>query len=516
MSGAAHLSPAAAPAPRHGAAARFLASAWLTAALFAIAAVQQAVGHLDADVSWLITLAEQVLDGAAPYRDIMEPNPPAAFLSLAPAVLAGRWLAVRPEAMVVVWTLLLAGGALGLCATLGPREADPVRAGWMRNGATYLLTVAPAFMFAQREHFALIAMAPALARLSASGAPAPPWARALAGLGAAAALSFKPIFVLALLGPVAAVWLRARSERPPLALEIVVAMGAGLALAAALAWAFPDYLTRALPLVMDVYTASHEDTGVLLRHSLGPVYVALAALFLALARLAPPGAPSMVPFLASVGFFACFVLQRKGWMNHGYPAVALVLYAMLRLLVDRSTVWRGGLGRALALYAAIPAFVSAPAFFGVGVMLTDKEENPGLIAAVRSVAPPRPTIVVLGFRIPIGHPLTRRVDGVWAAPSASLWVYDMVETLLADPTLPPDRRARLEAYGRDDLARFAAALRRRPPDVVLVEGARAHALAATRPELAGALDNYRKAAVAGPIEVWTRAMDAPRAVGRSE
>ena len=69
---------------------------------------QQAIGELNCDVSWFITFAERVLDGATAYRDISDPNPPAAFLLYMPAVLVARALGVRVEAATVVAALVMA------------------------------------------------------------------------------------------------------------------------------------------------------------------------------------------------------------------------------------------------------------------------------------------------------------------------------------------------------------------------------------------------------------------------
>ena len=68
--------------------------------LCATAALQQSLGHHNADNSWLISVAEQWLGGAKPYVDVLETNPPGAFLIYAPAAALAGLLGLRSELVV--------------------------------------------------------------------------------------------------------------------------------------------------------------------------------------------------------------------------------------------------------------------------------------------------------------------------------------------------------------------------------------------------------------------------------
>src|SRR5436305_4316156 len=65
--------------------------------LAAAAILQQVFGHVNTDNSWLITLCERVLNGATPYVDFIEVNPPASILLYLPWVALARAIGVRPE-----------------------------------------------------------------------------------------------------------------------------------------------------------------------------------------------------------------------------------------------------------------------------------------------------------------------------------------------------------------------------------------------------------------------------------
>jgi hypothetical protein len=136
-----------------------LAGPGASAALIVAGVAGQAAGHIDSDVSWFLTLAEKYLDGASFYDGVVviEPNPPVSFLSLVPVVALARLFHLPPEPLLVAAVTLFALASLRFCAVaLGPTlRADR---GLLLNGALWLALVAPALVFAQREHLALIAM----------------------------------------------------------------------------------------------------------------------------------------------------------------------------------------------------------------------------------------------------------------------------------------------------------------------------------------------------------------------
>ena len=78
----------------------FNALAWLAALALAVAGRHIALANTD--VSWLLTLDEKWLDGARPYVDIVETNPPMSLYLYMPVVLLGRWTSIAPDRAVVV------------------------------------------------------------------------------------------------------------------------------------------------------------------------------------------------------------------------------------------------------------------------------------------------------------------------------------------------------------------------------------------------------------------------------
>lgn len=494
-----------------------LASPWTTLALALIAIAQQIAGHLDCDVSWFITFAEKFLDGAVPYVDVTDPNPPAAFLALAPAVALARALDVAVEPVVAGLVFLFAYVSFIVSALVFRSGAPRSREDWglLVNGAVFLLLITPAMVFAEREHIALLALAPMLATLAASaegGRVATPL-RVIAGAGAGVAVCFKPFFALAIVLPALALAARERSPRLLLTAEMATALGVCFGYAAATLLFFPAYAGYALPVIVDVYQPARDTSSNLAFFTLAPFNIALlVALAIASARgfATPPVAPGFVApaaarvcAYASAAFLAGFFLQGKGWSNHAFPGVALALLAWCFFALDKHPRVQAVRDGRLFKFVFLPAFIAAPMLFGAVKVLTNVEEHPGLRAEIARVAPPHPRVIAMARQLDYGHPVTRQLDGVWVGRPNALWTASLAAYLLRD-VKDPQWRARLEEYRRRDLAGFMEDVRDGRPDVIVVEDRDTREWVVKQPETARALDGYEKAGQAGEIEIWTR------------
>ena len=142
-----------------------LPATWIAAAaLVAVAALTQARYGMMADVSWLIDCDERWLDGAVPYRDFIETNPPASLWLYLPAVAAARALHVSSEFAVSVFGFALAAAALALSAGVLRRvKVEPA----LGLAALLALVVLPGQTFGERDHFAAIFGFPFVALMAA-------------------------------------------------------------------------------------------------------------------------------------------------------------------------------------------------------------------------------------------------------------------------------------------------------------------------------------------------------------
>ncbi|MGE5368958.1 MAG: hypothetical protein ACM3PD_05085 [Chloroflexota bacterium] len=497
--------------------AAILASPWITLLLVGVAIAQQLAGHIDCDVSWFITFAEKVVDGAVPYVDVTDPNPPAAFLSLIPAVTLARALGVSVEPVVAALVFVAAFLSIGLCALIFRAGARRSREDWglLLNSAVFLLLVAPEAVFAEREHVALLALAPMLATLAvrADGGRVAAPLRLLAGLGAGVAVCFKPFFLLAFILPAAALAFRERSVRLLFSTETIAAAALSVLYGVGTLLFFPAYAEYALPVIADVYQPARDSWLRIAVLSVAPFnFAALLSLAIASARgfAHPPAAPrfvaptaALVCAVSSVGCLLGFFIQGKGWPNHAYPGLVLALLAWCFFALDPHPRARDAREGRLFKFVFLPLFIAAPVSFGAINQLANAEEHPGLRAEIARVSPAHPRVIALARQLDFGHPLTRQLDGTWVGRPNALWTSAFAGHLLRNA---PDEaaRARLEDYRRRDLAGFAADVREGRPDVIIVEDQGTRERVARLPETAGVLDGYEKTAQAEEIEIWTR------------
>jgi hypothetical protein len=558
--------PLAAASSREGIALRFAVTvaAWarpaaplaLTLTALAAAIVAQARFGAIADVSWMITISEKWLDGAIPYVDFVETNPPAAILLYVPPVALARALGAHAEFMVAVWGFAGCGAAVAATATILKRagllqELGPASLG----AALFALTLLPGRAFDERDFFVALLALPALGVAAARASGAAPSARSIvaAGLCMAAVVATKPPYALLFVGPAAYIATRRGAGAALRASEYGLAAAAALAYAAVVAWQFPAYLDDVLPAVAAAYLPVREAARDLIVNA---AVVAWAAFAVALALVAGPRlrAPLVAtPALAAVGALATFYIQGKGWLYQAYPALALIALAFGAAL-DRRGATQGRLavlaaaGVAAALVgslAPIPPFAGAVAVALVvgGALLAvsgrrmaaaERETRLAEIAAaavagavwlfftapptapdrefVRAVAAlgPHPRLAAIAEGLGIGFPLVRQVDGVWVQRTQGMLLTSSARRLIDEN--PGDaaiaqRLAPIVARERDAVAED---IRRSRPDGILVNtvNPRFHRWAMTDPTLAAALADYAFAtssrAADWPIDLYVR------------
>jgi hypothetical protein len=476
-------------------------------AVIIIAVVQQSIGHLNGDDSWFITFAERYLDGLTPYVDVSDPNPPAAFLAYVPAIYFARRFAARPEFVVALFTFVGAGLAIFISGRVlrGAGLLSRAQAPGALAVALYLCLVAPAFCFAEREHFAFLALLPIAAVIGARAADRPvalPTAM-LAGFGAGLATTFKPYFLLPLALAFAGTLLVRPKRAGRLVPEIAAAAIVLATYAAAVLLVFPAYLGT-VSLVLDVYAPVRDGISNLLT---SPPFICNVAVLGALAYTARRGFVDLrarVLALFSIGFLATFFIQGKGWTNHAYPGLAFALLALAAQLrfFAAPALRAARRQRLFTMYVFLAVFCAAPFLFGAMQILTNGEEHPGLTAAVARIAPPQPRIAALAEQLDFGHPLVRRLGGVWVGRQNCLWISWGVKYLRGGGDADPSAEARRSKYLGADLEMFAEDVRNGKPDILLVESRQLADWARAQPALSGLFDAYIQAGSAGDIGIW--------------
>lgn len=474
----------------------------LVGAILMVGTAWHIAGPANTDIAWLLTVGGRILDGAVPYRDIIETNPPGSVLLYLPAVLIGRASRLDAQAVAMGLTgLACAACLLGCASALRPVMLPGLR-GPLTAAVAAVLVLLPLGSFGQREHVIFMTTLPLLCGVaSRSVGGAGRRAAALAGAAAAVGFAVKPYYVLGLVGPAVLLWRRRGWRALAGSVDLWTAGCVAGALLCAQLLLFPAFAHDVLPLLVRIYLPQRQPMADLLGTQIGPAAIAaLGAAFVTRRLLPHPdravAALADTAALASGGFFAAYLIQGKGWPYQAYPAVASALVS-LAVTVLLSPPNRGGSKAWLARVAA-----SALAGFGApwfDARLDIDVAAPGLVAAVARLGP-HPRVMSVASDIAIGHPLVRRVGGVWVGTLMSGWIEQCVTTISGSGARQGPYAAELAFEART----MASDIRDRDPDAVLALAATWDRWIARKPEVAAALVNYHPAGTYGIVTLWTR------------
>jgi hypothetical protein len=480
---------------------------WLVlAALFAVAVILRHLLAANTDVSWLLTVAERVMDGQRLYIDVIETNPPMAVLTYIPGIAIARALGWPAEMVTDGLVFVAIFASLGMVACI-LKNSTALRgvAGWpLALLAFAILAILPAKTFGQREHIAVVELLPVLALYASrmKGESPPFWAALAAGIGAGLALSFKPHFVIGIVCGLAALAIYARSWRILFAPENFMA-GAILAIYILCTIAFyPAYLSVIVPLVRDIYILVGASAVEMIKTPAVPIWAAAIFAALVLKRHGRIDSTLVLLLATSFGFMLVFFLQRKGWPYHSYPMIA---FAMLGL--GYALAMRGPRDRALGLFAMATlaiAFVQSMLWFNWAF---DKAFDARPLWASIARLGPHPKILAITGEPGLGHPLTRALQGTWVSRQQGLWVAAYLRNPRNGLSLDPQRKAVLDVYAARERAMLIEDIKKTQPTVVLVDNFSDHwsGWLKDNPDVAGLLGDYRLVATINDIEVRAKA-----------
>ena len=483
--------------------------------IIALTMAQQMLGHQNCDNSWLFTAAERLLDGGRPYVDLIETNPPASFLIYAPWVAMARLLGLSVEFVVNGFVFAVGIGVLLFSGSI-LRRADllkPLETGLLLNLACVVLIFMAGLSFGEREHLAALGVLPLLAVYAARahGASCRLADAILAGLIAGLVVVIKPHFALAALFPLLAVMAHRGSWRPAFQAENWVILCLCLAYVALVAWRYPAFFAI-LPMLVDVYVAMKRPWLELLSEACFLLNVMIIAGVLLVGRRACLQVLVGLPLCASLGFMGAYLIQMKGYVNHGLPGVCMALLAAgalaapalvdLRLRGGDAALWRSM--RRPVLFGLFPLMVGAPILFGAMLQFTDWEEHKGLLPAVQRLAPVQPRMIALSGQLDVGFPVVRRSGGVWVGRPHSLWLTVASLTLIKAGIGDDAYRARLAVYIDQDARMFHEDVRVGRPDLILVDDDERTRKAMAHPDIVAALADYAPRETVGDITLWMR------------
>ncbi|MCB1533687.1 MAG: hypothetical protein KDJ44_02930 [Rhodoblastus sp.] len=469
----------------------------LTTIILAIAAFIQIRGGFNLDVSWFITFAERTFQGAIPYVEVSDPNPPASIMIYLPALFAAKWTGLKVEALVAIMTFAMAIASAKMASSF-----DPSRRSITYLAALFSLTVVPAAMFAEREHYAAIAALPAVAAIVAAGRGLAISRAVKLAAGAVGALTvaFKPHFAAALAIPAIYATVRRRSLRWISPWEVAAFVGVlGLYVAVSY-YAYPAYFTIALPEAVRLYAGAHATIWMAIGSANIWFMIAVVTVSMALALRFTLSPAATGAALASLGFaIACFVQQRYQ-VNHTSPAVEIGTVA----LIEAAFVC--GI-RTLAIQAIVVGLaVMAPIYMRICSSLMQTMTEPGLVETIQRYLPAD------GGRLAA---ITESQELMWPAArlTGAKWVYrynGLYRQGTADWLLEQKPDAATVEYLNEiitsDQDQVAEDIVRGRPDVVVIDDAAVRERAFANPAVAAAMSGYQMVATVPTsvrlVEIW--------------
>ncbi|UCG32169.1 MAG: hypothetical protein JSU68_10940 [Phycisphaerales bacterium] len=436
------------------------------------------------DSAWYCYAARRVLDGAKPYIDVVDVNPPLIiYLHIPPAGLA-RALGWSELLVFKGYVCLLALVSLLLSHGIMKRSAlgkPPAQRRLLLLVLTYILLAGPGAAFGQREHFLLIVLVPyvlgAAARAGRAGLRGPTMflVGLLAGLGACLKPYFLPALVVVqvylLFGPVGRrVW------RSPENIGAAVAIGLYavhfLFLPPEVREAFVD-LVRMTALT---YGAYERELRVLLEQGHTQRCLLLGLSCLLLRPVENHKHLYRVLLLTLAVLFLAAIWQLKGWRYHFLPALGagwiLAVVLFVGVLQRRrlfGELFRLAPGAAVLLLAAglfVAGLVKSVDHFGTPrygelgpvVEATQREAGEGPIAALSILV--NPAFPLVNYT---GLDWTLRFNCLWLLPGIYAHVGPEADPF---PYSPPAEMTPVERYL---ISAVVADFQARPPTLVFVQ-----------------------------------------------
>jgi len=448
-----------------------VAAAVVLGLLGAFSVLGAAYEMLPHDVSYYLYVSREVLSGALPYRDYIDPNLPTIIYLGVPVALLSEWFGFTLwhgyQAFVVLLELVsIAASAWILRQPGGVAEVElrgVILA--MLVGALCLVPMGLVYVdsshFGQREHLALLFVTPYILwhALRAGGgrlerAPALGVA-AFAAIG----LAIKPHFLAFWAVIEGWSWLRERAGWSRVGLLPPIAFSAYFALLLLL---LPDLPTW-IGYTWQLYGAYKDQTPFeILR--IAPVTLSLAIVLLY--RLLPVD-DSVRPLrsalaVSTIAWWGIGFLQLRGFPYHFAPAVSLALVLLLVSVVG------SGFGRRL-----IPLVYALLVFVGFGSVENAWRDRFGQDVALTKLfreRAPDGAVLLLSTNVWPSFPAALYADVRWSSRFPALWLlpglYEDVPT--AEPFAYRDS-SEMGEIERWHLAAVIEDFERQPPELVLVD-----------------------------------------------
>jgi hypothetical protein len=458
--------------------------ALMAAALGLLGVVPQMLARPIPDVSWLLYMAGRILDGARPYVDVVEVNPPLIVWLNLPIAALGRMLGVPPE---LVYRLAVIGCAVLSLILYARALRRALGAEWPQLGRVVLLLLVFVELplaradFGEREHLLVLLAAPYILAVigRARGVALPAMEMVVVGLLAGIGVALKPYFLALPAAVECYLAIRRRSVRVWLRPEPIVILALGAGYLAAVLTLVPQYLD--LTAMMGGLYASYLRgplwlTGILGEGAALCLFALLA--FVVLRRRAQHGDLWNVLAIAVAALFVAALVQGKGWRYHFYPSMAFAVVLLgvawwdsrrpLSRLAEQ--VYSAACGAAVATLLVVTAVDCVRQAMSSSDPRHDADPNYAELRRLIRREAPGGTVLVLSSNMASAFPLVPASGARWASRFPSVWLLPALymNELRSDAPLtfrPRTAMGKAERYLVDAVSEDFARFR---PDLLVV------------------------------------------------
>ena len=440
----------------------------LTLGVFLVAIVQRSLSPTNHDVAWLITFSERMLEGAVPYVDLIEVNPPLLVWLNVPGILLGQGLGIDTHFGVHLTVFALAAISTLLSVHLLRRFGFFSHA-MMMVMIAFMLAIFPGRIFAQREHIMVIALLPYLIACAGRGSGQQiGWKMSVIVAGfAALGILLKPYFVLfpALceIYVLARIGLVRTLKRP----EPYVLAACGLAYVAAVFVFTPQYFSRIVLYAREVYQIGYgESVGITIRAArffgLAAVCVAVIAYFF---RDRVQHRPVLDVLLMSVlAGLAVYLIQQKSWQYQIFPALTFLCMIGLLILIDHWRAVMDVLPSKLRFSAVVLIFLGT---VGQPLVKFDyKTKALGQRQLQLAQFPDAQSVLIMSANVYQGFPVVPQSGLQWASRFPTLWLTPGLVLRRKEIGGTTPLLDEIEAYNRQAVAEDMVKYK---PDLVFVD-----------------------------------------------
>ena len=478
--------------------------------LAAISFYERLIYPLPADTSALIGLGEVLLDGGRQGVDFYEVNPPASIFIYMPGIVLARLIGVNPDTLVVIFIYIAVFMNLYISYIIIDK-ANLLNYSLNKLSSVFLLFIFTVYFedcFSQREHIVAVLMLPFITLASArlEGKFFNWTLNILIGVGLGIACSIKPYFIIIPLFVLMFSIAKARSVKVFCWIELWVAAIVCVVYVIIIALYYRDYIL----IVRDVFFESYAMFRLPFMELLlseAVLYIFMVISYLMISFFVRTSTIQTLCALVSIGFFAVFFIQGRGWSYHLFPAIVFISFASIILLgrilsggADFEKTWhiRLALGSTLAYSIAI-------ALTGNFTMSRVFTYQRAVEEEIIKIAP-NPTMLTLSANAGIGHPIVRDIKGKWVGSFGSVFMALSLNKAQQKEVLNEGRYdAPYLQHISWQINIIANDIQTRKPTIILNDDfLEWRQFILSYPQLAKAMQAYKLVKVVDQIEIWKR------------